>query len=209
MRCTTAAQKPIDDREDRLLDDVYRDLMNSPDDRRVVHDSLDNLFASLRDRREDADADQWQRIVERSRAHPLRGLLHEDPFTSRAYNKPRGYAGDAVLMDYVYASEERWPAPESTRIGRHIFEYTTSAPASSGVRARRGFIADFVDELANRKRRPEVLSIAAGHLRETRPSSDRSSDVLWRLTRIRPASTKFVLATDTSVWRPCIHAFEI
>jgi SAM-dependent methyltransferase len=74
-------------------------------------------------------------------------------------------------MDYVYGSEERWPAPESTRIGGHIFDYTTSAPASSGVRARRGYIADFVDDLANRKHRPEVLSIAAGHLRETEISA--------------------------------------
>ena len=29
-------------------------------------------------------------------------LLHQDPFTYRAFAKPRGYAGDAVMMDYIY-----------------------------------------------------------------------------------------------------------
>ena len=158
-------------RGDRVLDEVYQRLMHSPDDRQAVHESLDQLFISLRDRQQQLAPETWRELVRRCRLHPLRGLLHEDPFTSRAFNKPRGYAGDAVLMDYLYGSEERWPVPESTRIGRHVFDYTTAAPAAEGVRARRGFVADFVDNLANQRRRPEVLSIAAGHLREAELSA--------------------------------------
>ncbi|HJN12449.1 MAG: class I SAM-dependent methyltransferase [Pirellulaceae bacterium] len=171
VRGDSVVPTPILNRGDQLLDDVYGNMMNSPDDQRAIHDSLDHLFSRLRDRQREWGADRWRAMVQRCREHPLRGLLHEDPFTCRAFNKPRGYAGDAVLLDYVYSCEERWPTPDSTRIGRHIFDYTTSAPASEGVRARRGFIADFIDDLANQKRRPEVLSIAAGHLRETEISS--------------------------------------
>lgn len=162
---------PIANRGDHFLDDAYRSLMSSAGDRAAIHRSLDHLFISLRDRQQELGADRWQELVSRCRLHPLRGLLHEDPFTSRAFSKPRGYAGDAVLMDYLYGSEERWPAPESTRMGRHVFDYTTSAPAAEGVRARRGFVADFLDDLANKKSRPEVLSIAAGHLREAELSA--------------------------------------
>ena len=38
--------------------------------------------------------------------HPLCDLLHQDPFTYRAFSKPRGYAGDAVMMDYIYGLGE-------------------------------------------------------------------------------------------------------
>ena len=38
--------------------------------------------------------------------HPIRDLLHQDPFTYRAFAKPRGYAGDAVMMDYIYGLGE-------------------------------------------------------------------------------------------------------
>src|SRR5690606_9197406 len=99
--------------------------------------------------------------------HPLKELLHEDPFTRRAFTKPRGYAGDAPLLDFIYGREEHWPVPEGTTPrGRMIFEYTTMAPASAGSRARRGFVADKIDELAVQVDQPHLLSIACGHLRE-------------------------------------------
>jgi len=28
--------------------------------------------------------------------------VHADPLTYRAFSKPRGYAGDAVMMDHIY-----------------------------------------------------------------------------------------------------------
>jgi len=30
--------------------------------------------------------------------HPIRELIHEDPFTRRAFEKPRGYDGDTELL---------------------------------------------------------------------------------------------------------------
>ena len=98
-------------------------------------------------------------------------LLHKDPFTYRAFSKPRGYAGDAEMMDYIYGREEQWPAPDTDAIGRHIFNFTTQAPASEGVRSRRAFIASRIDRLAEEKRRPHILSIASGHLREANLSA--------------------------------------
>ena len=71
------------------------------------------------------------------------------------------------MLDYIYGHEERWPVPEgTTAIGRQIFEYTTRAPAPEGVRARREYIAKVLDRLSEDKTKPEVLSVAAGHLRE-------------------------------------------
>lgn len=127
---------------------------------------MDDLCHTLQLLRLVSRAEEWPRYVEICRKHSVRELLHQDPFTRRAFEKPRGYAGDAELMDYIYGREEQWEVPEASSVGRLIFEYTTNSPATEGVRARRGFIADLLDRMAEYKHRPHVLSVAAGHLRE-------------------------------------------
>lgn len=104
-------------------------------------------------------------MIRIGRSHPIRSLVHEDPFTSRAFHKPRGYAGDAVMMDYIYGREEDWSPPPASELGKAIFQYTTSAPASAGVRERRCYVAEMLDNVG-RNAGNSVLSVAAGHLRE-------------------------------------------
>jgi len=147
------------------LDDVYETLSRDVS-QEVVSRSLDRLFDSLRSRKLTAEPQQWDGLVNTARQHPLRKIIHTDPFTRRAFDKPRGYAGDAELLDFIYGREEQWPAPRASSIGRHIFDYTTACPASEGVLARRGFIADLIDRLAVESHRPHILSVASGHLRE-------------------------------------------
>jgi extracellular factor (EF) 3-hydroxypalmitic acid methyl ester biosynthesis protein len=155
---------------DGLFDSVYETLNSQPDEA-SAHRVLDELFNSLRERKLASQPADWQQFVQHCQTHRLLKLLHQDPFTYRAYSKPRGYAGDAVMMDYIYGREERWPAPEADAIGTHIFNFTTQAPASEGVRSRRAYIAARIDRLAEEKRRPHILSIASGHLREANLSA--------------------------------------
>ena len=140
-------------------------------DENRVRDCLELLFTSLQTLKMELDEEQWQHCVQLCRSHPVLTVLHEDPFTHRAFYKPRRYAGDAVMLDYIYGKEDYWPLPECTDLGRQIFEYTTLAPASAGVRARRGYIADVLDLAAFEVTRPHVLSIAAGHFREAEMSA--------------------------------------
>lgn len=155
----------------RLLDQTYDHLRDGHADPPAVRDAMDHIILALRDHKLSADRHQWEECVERCRSHPLKDLLHEDPFTHRAFSKPRGYAGDAVLLDYIYGREDDWPRPGMSPLGERIFEYTTLAPAPEGVRARRGFMADLLDRLAVERGRPHALSIAAGHLREAELSA--------------------------------------
>jgi hypothetical protein len=46
-----------------------------------------------------------------ARCHPVFALCHLDPYTKRASTTPWGYAGDAVMLDYVYAGQP----PSDTR----------------------------------------------------------------------------------------------
>lgn len=154
-----------------FLNDVHQRLLGAHDHRDIVHRVLDELFLGLRTRRLSSSQGDWAECVQTCRKHPLLKLLHQDPFTYRAFSKPRGYAGDAQMMDFIYAREERWAAPEAERLGQLIFDFTTAAPASEGVRARRAHVAEMIDRLAERVVRPHVLAIASGHLREVNLSS--------------------------------------
>src|SRR6185436_14902071 len=77
------------------LDDTYDSLRSGS-----IAPALDDLFDDLAFRREDEPA-AWGSYAATCRHHPICGLLHQDPFTYRAFSKPRGYAGDAVMMDYI------------------------------------------------------------------------------------------------------------
>jgi extracellular factor (EF) 3-hydroxypalmitic acid methyl ester biosynthesis protein len=104
------------------------------------------------------------------RQHPLMQLLQQDPLTSRAFTKPRGYAGDAVMMDMMYAAEPGFDLPEVagiSELGRQLYEYQIQSPAPKAVRARRRIICEKVDNLAIRTPKAHILSLACGHLRET------------------------------------------
>lgn len=123
---------------EQFLNAVQKRLLDYPSSE-GVRSTMEDLFLNLEQWRLQADADRWNELIVRCRRHSLRELVHQDPFTYRAYHKPRGYAGDAVMMDYIYGREELWTPPETTELGQRIFDYTTSAPASEGVRARRGY----------------------------------------------------------------------
>jgi hypothetical protein len=60
----------------------------------VVHE-LDQVRRSM-------SAAAWKTVARWVAAHPVGRFLYEDPLTRRAFAKPRGYAGDAVMMDYIY-----------------------------------------------------------------------------------------------------------
>jgi len=127
--------------------------------------ALDDLFVDLAGHREE-DAAAWPELARRCSAHPLRELLLNDPFTWRAFAKPRGYAGDAVMMDYIYGLGETENAVRTaTPLGRSIFRYMDTRPSARAVRYRRTLIAGLLDHAAQRAD-PRVLAIAAGHLRE-------------------------------------------
>ena len=142
----------------------------------VIHETMRGIFAATYLARQVRESDSWHALIGRLREHPIRAVLHEDAFTRRAFEKPRGYAGDAELLDYIYGAEQLWPAPPMSALGQRIFRETTNSGACNGVKARRGFIADFIDEIARRNDRPHALSVASGHVRE----ADISSAVLRR-----------------------------
>jgi hypothetical protein len=98
-----------------------------------------------------------------ARSHPVFGLCHLDPFTERAYHKPRGYAGDAVMIDYMYFGQ----SPSGTHpVGQGIFRCTTRGPMGLSVLYRRSLLSAYINDVVARNPAARILSVAAGHCRE-------------------------------------------
>lgn len=132
--------------------------------------ALDELFDDLLARRSEQPED-WPAYARGCLSHPIGEMLRQDPFTYRAWSKPRGYAGDAVMMDYIYGlGEARDAARQATPLGRAILQYMATRPSARGVRYRRQVIAETIDRMVERGGR-SVLAIAAGHLREAELSA--------------------------------------
>src|SRR5262245_36093623 len=158
---TTVAQLP---QTQTALDEAQAGIENGQ-----LVAALDDLFDDLSFRRED-EAATWANYASACLRHPICGLLHQDPFTHRAFSKPRGYAGDAVMMDYIYGLGEAAPAARgATPLGRAIFRYMDTRPSARAVRFRRHLIATLIDSLPSRGG-SRVLALASGHLREVEVS---------------------------------------
>ncbi|MGZ2488246.1 hypothetical protein ACVITL_006831 [Rhizobium pisi] len=110
----------------------------------------------------------WELIVPLAQVHPVANFLHQDPLTRWSFEKPRGYSGDAHLLDFIYGRPEIEDAVRgSSDLGRAIYDFTKDASSSVAVRERRDILAQRVDEIASiRPGTAEVLAIASGHLRE-------------------------------------------
>ncbi|KQV30198.1 methyltransferase [Rhizobium sp. Root1203] len=143
---------------------------------------IERLTHALHQIRRRFHAEVWDDMVLLAQAHPVADFLHQDPLTRWSFEKPRGYSGDAHLLDFIYGSTGIAEAVDaSTYLGRAIYEYTRNASSSVAVRERRDILAQRVDEIASVRAGPiEVLAVASGHLREAALSSALGAGAIER-----------------------------
>jgi 2-polyprenyl-3-methyl-5-hydroxy-6-metoxy-1,4-benzoquinol methylase len=134
----------------------------------VTWDTLDTLFDGLYQLRRTASPEDWGTFIhDTCTRHPLRHVLHQEPITRRSSEKPRGYSGDAVLLDLIYRERcAETIVDHSSTLGKMIYTYNIDRPSASSLRLRRDLIATMIDEVAAKTPFPDILSIACGHLRE-------------------------------------------
>jgi hypothetical protein len=135
---------------------------------KIVH----NLAGRLHLLRRKASPAVWQELIPIAQEHGVAKYLLTDPFTRWSYEKPRGYSGDASLLDIYYKHPSADNIVQSSPpLGREIYAYTSEAASSVAGRERRDILARTVDEVAARVENAEVLAIACGHLREAELST--------------------------------------
>jgi extracellular factor (EF) 3-hydroxypalmitic acid methyl ester biosynthesis protein len=194
-----------------LLDEVREDLISVAS----VSDVLWKLIAGLQILRSECRPEEWRRCVELCEKHPIRELLHQDPYTSRSYNRPRGYPGDAVLIDYLYFTQpldcERADVSE---LGMLIFDTAVRTPSTFSVRRRRDFATHAIDSIITEHTiRPAVLSLACGHLREATHSQAIRQGLLSRFVAVDQDGESIRIVTDEWAGRGidarCVSAAEV
>ena len=101
---------------------------------------LNSLALGLQQLRTGLSPERWEQFIQAQvLPHPVTRLIHQSPFTGRAFNKPRGYPGDAVTLDFIYGGLP--VTQEEYGIGADLYhqcEYET--PSCRSVRARRDLL---------------------------------------------------------------------
>lgn len=133
-----------------------------------VYEEMDHLVGGLTDLRKRSSAEEWNAFCRvECVGHPVRFLVHQDPLTERAYFKPRGYPGDAVLLDLFYGEDGVRPyVDEATPLGQEIYRYTSAGMAATALRRRKDVLATMIDQVSDTLSETHIMTIGCGHLRE-------------------------------------------
>lgn len=163
---------------------------------------------------------QMAALVETMRRHPVAQIAWQDPFTSWSYRKPRGYSGDARLIDFIYGHPSTTPdITAASPTGRAVHAYTFGSESPVAVRERRRFLAHLLDDAVERVGAPDVLAVACGHLREVELARharqirrfialDQDGDSLSEISRCYPDLTQLDLVKaqiGRLIIRPTMH----
>jgi extracellular factor (EF) 3-hydroxypalmitic acid methyl ester biosynthesis protein len=109
---------------------------------------------------------QWRALIPLIRSSKLAQIGHMCPFTQHAYSRPRGYPGDALLLDWIYRDFRINRPPADNSLSAMLYRRTNGCAPSTAVRWRKQHLAHLIDDIAATKPNARVLAVAAGHLRE-------------------------------------------
>ncbi len=102
-------------------------------------------------------------------------IFYKSPYGNRAFNKPRGYAGDFEMMNNVYFNELRG----ETLFAKCVQRFFTDNPAGKAVRNRVIYLNEKIEKCNIRNLQSKILGVASGPAREIQKffqdSPDRAS----------------------------------
>ena len=138
----------------RFLDDML-DLLRLGENAGAVY-ALSGHLHALR-----ADPHGWPLAIDTLRRHHVHRVLLEDPYLSHSFSRPRGYPGDAGLIDLIY---DRQPPSGTNNRAASLFSATTGSISCEAVRLRREYGRTLVTDAHRAGQR--VCVLACGHFRE-------------------------------------------
>lgn len=133
-----------------------------------VFKGMDVLCNELFELKQSLSEQNWKVLTQKVKTLPINKLLIEAPQIKHSQRWPRGYMGDAVMMDLIYnfgASGLKYA--KASKLGRFISQHQKAWPTHEAARNRLIKIATVIDEVIASNPSSTILSIACGHLRES------------------------------------------
>ncbi len=143
----------------------------------------DRTIETLREIRDEAGPTDWAAAaVPAVRDHAIGALMQDCPLTRHAFARPRGYPGDAGLLDLIYHHPDAGDAVAAAgAAGRAAYAVTAGTAPCAAVRERRRILAAAIDRAAAERPGAAVLAVACGHLREAEISAALRAGRVGRL----------------------------
>ena len=149
-----------------FLDDILDKLTHGKVDTGLIElgEKLHELYSST-------SSSEWDHLLKHELlTHPIKDILMQDPLTAHAFNRPRGYAGDAELLDMIYFPDKT-DMTNVTPLGRKVFNYTVRTTVCRTLKKRVKLVSRYLDNMAEHRKDARVLSVASGHCREAESST--------------------------------------
>lgn len=165
---------------------VLNETLNQLQNAETVNRPIAGFTGELDALRKTTGMAEWRDwITSDVRRHQLYPILLEDPMVRHSAVRPRGYPGDAELIDYIYGSGNVQPKIDgASELGRRLYQFDRTTPPPSAVRHRLEMAAAETDRLALTGMRPHILSIACGHLREAQSLKSLQNGTLGRFVGV-------------------------
>lgn len=134
-------------------------------------EAFSTLYDELRNIRHHSSTEDWKQFISQYREHPVSAFFWQEPLSRRAFEKPRGYAGDPIMLDLQYDYEKLESSPyenEQAEISDLLYyDINRIGHANHANRERRRILSKMINQTSERVANPSILSVACGHLRET------------------------------------------
>lgn len=152
--------------------------------------TVKDFMVRIEEQRDDLRTEDWKTYISKnSDIHRWRYFLSHDPYTRWGLLKPRGYPGDATLMDFAYRHKSiEGHITNAGEIGQEIYKHTSSAKQSVSARERTQYITNQIVSLCKNHKDISISSFASGHGRE-----------IEHLTESQKENIKELLAIDNDM----------
>lgn len=182
---------------------INKDLLHQVEtkiNQNQIAEALKTLYEGLGYIYNHSSTEEWKQFITEYREHWISDFFLQEPLTRRAFDKPRGYAGDPLMLDLQYDFEEMDPPSNGDKqieVSELLYyEFNQISHSNLANRERKRILARKIDQTSERVANPYILSVACGQLRETLDSDAVKNKRIGKFIAIDKDEEALAVAAD-------------